>query len=194
MTGKKKKLLLFLIVPLFLSCKGTPPTNDLNSPMGLFCYDYIAGSWDTEEKEDCTASSSQIKIGFYAYNPEPGFTGYNIYIIKGGTPTYEDFQAIVNSRINNGSFTTGGDNYIISGGISFTPPQDNYYPTLPGYNYPEVKIKVIKIETLIEYEPTFSGPNPVAISSGVYYIGVTSLDKTNVVESKISNIIKVTVP
>jgi len=192
MTGRKINYLLTFLL-LLANCRGTPPVNDINVPMGLHCYDYT-GDWGTEEKETCTSASNKIKIGFYAYNPEPGFSGYNVYIIKGGSPTYETFQSIVSARIVNGSFTTAGDNYIVSGGVNFSPPRDNYYPTIPGYNYPEVKIKVIKIEFIIEYEPTFAGSSPIPISSGTYYIGVTGLDKTNVFESNISNIIQVNVP
>jgi len=151
----------------FYSCKGTPPTNDLNIPMGLECTD--------------TTPSLPLRIYFYGYNPEPDFSGYNIYISTTHS-SWSSMQSLVDQHISNGGFSSSINNNIIS-----SVQGGNTYPTIPSYSLSQVSAGAQKVEFQINYDGASNGLN-LAVS---YYIGITAIDLNNVLESKISNIIKV---
>ncbi len=164
MIGKKLFVAFFLSFLLFFSaCEGTPPINDLNVPMGL----------SLVEKD-----ATSIKIQFYAYNPEPDFSGFCVYITT--TPqTWESYQAL--SETGKATALPVIDPYIVS-----AVQGSRQYPTITYYAFPEVTTKT----TLINYTIKWDGFGN-ALTPNAYYIVISALDLNNSLESLVSNMIQV---
>lgn len=166
----KNKIILFLIAVSFFSCKAEPPINDLNVPMGLI------GTYD----------GAKIKLSFYAFNPEPNFYGFNVYITDCSVENNWDLiqgkvlQHIVGSTFN----LTINNDYIISSTAVAAP--NKTFPTILSSSANGVTTK----STLVSYSVTYDAYNNAISLASNYCIGVTAIDMNDFIESALSNAIR----
>jgi hypothetical protein len=170
MTGRKVSFLFFLLFSFLAlqgaGCEGTPPINDLHTPMGLEC-----SSDNITWSDNCSLpTGNTVYIRFYAYNPERNLSGYNVYYSNTHN-TWASFQALVASHITGETFDDS---------ISSTYILDGTQPTINAATLTEIASRV----TLIER----SFPVP----GGTNYYAITAVDITNVIESTASNLITIT--
>ena len=158
--------LLPAIILIPLSSCGIPAPeeerDDLNPPLGL---------------ELVERTSSYIKIRFRAYNPEPNFSGYLIYM----SISY-DLYAQRARHIDLAKKTVNQEvemKYIVLNPNTLSLPTIEY--TFKNRITPQV------IEFTITKAPGNTELNP----NITYYIGVTAYDIVGLIESEMSNIIEV---